>query len=57
MSNASERSPQDPEIGSISHGDSKRVVLEVNAQSVKKAGGPIPVSTYPSDPLRAKAGH
>jgi hypothetical protein len=44
MSNAAERSPQDPEIGSISRADGKRVVLEVSALAVKKAGGRIPVS-------------
>lgn len=43
LSNASERSPRDPEIGSISHGDGKWVVLEISALAVKKAGGPVTV--------------
>lgn len=43
MSNASERNPRDPEIGSTSRGDGKRAVLEVSALAGKGAGDPITV--------------
>lgn len=40
--NATERSPQDLEITSISFGDGKGVILELSARTVRRVPGPGP---------------